>query len=156
VISGGEWAATYPSSCKMVVSVTYLPGHVDADGWGTVVEKEITQWIERACAADPWLREHPPEFEWGIDAPPIEMSPEEPIVGPALGAAADVGRPGRIAGLDAWYDGVTFARSAHRIPAIGFGPPSIQIAHTIDEWVRVDDLVACAQSLAVTALRFSG
>jgi acetylornithine deacetylase/succinyl-diaminopimelate desuccinylase-like protein len=42
-----------------------------------------------------------------------------------------------------------------RVPAIGFGPPGIHRAHIIDEWVKVDDLVACAQALAVTALRFS-
>jgi acetylornithine deacetylase len=155
VISGGEWAATYPSSCRVTVSVTYLPGQADADGWGTIVENEIAQCVARAASADPWLRRHPPELQWGIDAPPIEMATEHPIVHLALGAAYDVGRKGRVAGLDAWYDGATFARSAG-IPAIGFGPPSIQIAHTIDEWVRTDDLVACAQALAVTALRFSG
>jgi acetylornithine deacetylase len=153
LIEGGEWAATYPSSCRVTVSVTYMPGHVDANGWGTIVEEEIRQWVLRATEADPWLRQYPPEFEWGIDAPPIEVSPESPIVGVTLNAAADVGRKGRVAGLDAWYDGVTFARFA-RIAAIGFGPPSIQIAHTIDEWVGVDDLVACAQALAVTAIRF--
>jgi acetylornithine deacetylase len=153
VIAGGEWAATYPSLCKIVVSVMYMPGHADANGWGTIVEDEIRQFILRATEADPWLREHPPQFEWGIDAPPIEVSPETPIVGLALEAAADVGRRGKVAGLDAWYDGVTFARSAG-IPAIGFGPPSIHMAHTIDEWVSVDDLVACAQALALTAIRF--
>lgn len=153
LISAGEWAATYPSSCRIVVSVTYLPAQVDAGGWGTIVQDEIVTWIRRATATDPWLREHPPEFEWGIDAPPVEVSARSPIVGVTLGAAADVGRRGRVAGLDAWYDGATFARSLG-IPAIGFGPPSIQMAHTIDEWVSVDDLVSCAQALAVAAMRF--
>lgn len=153
VISGGEWAATYPSSCKIVVSAMYLPGQADAQGWGTLVEEEIRQSIVRATEVDPWLRAHPPEFEWGIDAPPVEISSQSPIVGLALEAAAAVGRSGKAAGLDAWYDGVTFARSAG-IPAIGFGPPSIHTAHTINEWVGVDDLVACAQALAITAIRF--
>jgi acetylornithine deacetylase len=152
-ITAGEWAATYPSSCRIVVSVTYLPGHADGGGWGTIVEDEITRWIERATSADPWLRDHPPELEWGIDAPPIEVSAASPIVDIALAAAADVGRPGRVAGLDAWYDGATFARSLG-IPAIGFGPPSIQNAHTIDEWVDVNDLVSCAQALSLAAMRF--
>jgi acetylornithine deacetylase/succinyl-diaminopimelate desuccinylase-like protein len=30
------------------------------------------------------------------------------------------------------------------------------VAHTIDEYVPVDGLVACAQALAVAALRFCG
>ena len=155
VISGGEWAATYPSLCRITVSAMYLPGQIDANGWGTRVEEEIRQWILRATEADPWLKAHPPQFEWGIDAPPIEVDSQSPIVGLALDAARAVGRNGKIAGLDAWYDGVTFARSA-QIPAIGFGPPSIGTAHTINEWVSVDDLVACAQALAIMAIRFCG
>jgi acetylornithine deacetylase/succinyl-diaminopimelate desuccinylase-like protein len=36
------------------------------------------------------------------------------------------------------------------------GPPAIQHAHTVDESVAVDDLVACAQVYALAAMRFCG
>ena len=38
----------------------------------------------------------------------------------------------------------------------GFEPDGRSVAHTIDEYVPVDGLVACAQGLAVAAMRFCG
>ena len=77
----------------------------------------------------------------------------------SLEASSDVGRPGGLAGLDSWYDGATFTllggtpRSRSGRPASSHG---VSVAHTIDEFVPVDDLVACAQGLAVAAMRFCG
>ncbi len=158
MISGGEWWVSYPSSCRLTVDVTYLPGHTDEQGWGTRVEREVTEWLERAAAADPWLAENPPAIEWSVDVPPAEVSPDEPIVATTLAAGADVGRPGRLTGLDSWHDGATFTRFGST-PSIAFGPRGLgpsgeRIPHTIDEHVPVDDLVACAQALAVAAMRF--
>ena len=44
---------------------------------------------------------------------------------------------------------------------MGYGPPGfsvdgVSVAHMIDEYVPVDGLVACAQGLAVAAMRFCG
>ena len=41
-------------------------------------------------------------------------------------------------------------------PSVGFGPRSIAWGHTIDEYVPVDDLVRCAQAIALAAVRFCG
>jgi acetylornithine deacetylase/succinyl-diaminopimelate desuccinylase-like protein len=41
-------------------------------------------------------------------------------------------------------------------PSVGFGPRHIADAHTIDESVPVDDLVRCAQAIALAAVRFCG
>ena len=41
-------------------------------------------------------------------------------------------------------------------PCIGYGPRSIGWAHTVDEHVPVDDLVRCAQALALAASRWCG
>ena len=41
-------------------------------------------------------------------------------------------------------------------PSVGFGPRTIAGAHTIDENVPIDDLVRCAQAIALAAMRFCG
>jgi len=155
LIEGGEWMVSYPASCCLTYHIAHLPGHADDGGWGTAVEREITQWIERASKADPWLAEHPPTIEWGPDVPSAEISPDEPIVPAVLGAAADVGRMGRIAGMDNWHDGATFTRLGGT-PSLCFGAGDSGLAHAIDEFMPINDLMACAQSLAVAALRFCG
>lgn len=155
-IEGGEWIVSYPARCRIDCHVEYLPAQADERGWGSRVERELEEWIRRAAEADPWLREHPPRVEWLVGGvPPAEVSPEEPIVQAALAATAAVGRAGRLGGLDNWHDGATLVVEAG-IPAICLGPGDVHLAHAVDERVPIADLVACAQALAVTAMRFCG
>ena len=155
IMHAGEWSVTYPASCAITAAVLFPPALADADGYGSLVMGEVRDWIERACAADPWLAEHPPLFTWTADIPPMEIPPDDPIVQAVLGASADVGEPARLGGLDSWYDGATYTLSA-ATPSVGFGPRSIADAHTIDESVAIDDLVRCAQAIAIAAVRFCG
>lgn len=155
VITGGDWPVTVPASCSLTYHIAYLPAYADPDGWGSEVEREIADWIARACEADPWLVEHPPEITWAPQVPSSEVSPDEPVVQSLLAATSDLGRQGRVSGLENWHDGATFTRFGGT-PSVCFGPGGVQVAHTIDEHVAVDDLVTCSQALAVTALRFCG
>jgi len=68
-------------------------------------------------------------------------------------AGLDLGQPHHLGGLDNWHDGATLTVEAG-IPAVCFGPGDIHRAHTADEYVPIDDLVACAQRIALTAMRF--
>jgi acetylornithine deacetylase len=157
--TAGEWQVTYPASYELVCSALYLPGQADASGWGSDVEREVSEWIARAAATDSWLAENPPTIVWKAPVMPMQIPEDEPVVGTMLGATADAGRPGGLAGLDSWYDGATFTLLAGT-PSIAFGPRGLErgaaVAHTIDEHVPIDDLVACAQALALSALRFCG
>jgi acetylornithine deacetylase len=155
VIAGGDWPVTYPASCRLTCGVLYVPAQADGDGWGSAVEAEVEERLSRAAASDDWLAENPPAIKWSAGVMPMEISPEEPIVAATLAASKDVGREGGLAGLDSWYDGATFTLLGGT-PAIAFGPSGFGTAHAIDEYVPVDDLVACAQALAVAAVRFCG
>jgi acetylornithine deacetylase len=154
-IGGGEWTVTYPAACWMTCEVTYLPGRADGEGWGRDVEAEIADWVARAAAADAWLAENPPVIEWDLDIPPSEVDPALPIVDTMMRATATAGKPGVLGGLDSWYDAATFTRFGGT-PSIGYGPRSIEWAHTVDEYVPVDDLVACAGALALAAVEHCG
>ena len=155
IVRGGDWAVTYPASCELTCEVMYLPANADAEGWGRDVEAEITSWIDAAARTDPWLAEHPPRIAFGNDIPPAEVDPAHPIVEVMLEASAAVGQPSKLGGLDSWFDAATYTRFA-ATPSIGYGPRSIHWAHTIDEYVPVDDLVTCAQGLALAAMRYCG
>jgi acetylornithine deacetylase len=111
--------------------------------------------VAGAAAGDAWLAAHPPRVDWLFDIPAAEVDEAEAIVGVALGVTAAVGRVPRLAGLDSWHDGATLTRFAGT-PAVALGPVGIEIAHTVDEQVAVDDLVACAQAYALAAVRFCG
>jgi acetylornithine deacetylase len=139
----------------------YVPQQADEQGWGSAVRSEVEEWIARETARDDWLAEHPPVIEWWPNAVmPLEIAPDEPIVQAMMEATGDAWRPGRLSGLDSWYDGATLTQLAG-IPSVGYGPPGfdpdgMSVAHTIDEYVPVDGLIASAQALAVAAMRFCG
>jgi acetylornithine deacetylase len=156
IIGGGEWLVSYPARCTLDVHLEYLPERADASGWGSGVMAEFADWIQRAAAADPWLRDHPPTIEWIVgEVPPAEVRADEPVVEALLGASRDLGRPAVLGGLDNWHDGATLVVEAG-IPSVCFGPGDIQLAHGVDECVPIADLVACAQGIAVAAMRFCG
>jgi acetylornithine deacetylase len=161
VIAGGDWPVTYPSSCELTIAVMYLPVQADERGWGERVRAEVRDWIVERTRADDWLAANPPQIEWETNGVmPMELAADEPIVAAMRAASADIGWPSELAGLDSWYDGATLTRLAG-IPSIGYGPPGFDpngatVAHTIDEYVPVDGLIACAQGLAVAAIRFCG
>jgi acetylornithine deacetylase len=155
VIKGGEWMVTYPSSCEVTLSVQYMPGRVDENGTGQAVFDEVEAWLNAAAAKDDWLTEHPLEWEWPCDIVPAEVPEDHPIVATTLGAASAVGRTGRITGLDSWHDAAVFTRRTGT-PTISFGPGGIAQAHTIDEYVPVEDLVDHAAAVALVLLRWCG
>jgi len=159
--AAGEWPVTYPAACDLTIAVMYVPRQADAAGRGAEIRREVEEWIARETAKDDWLAANPPTIEWWPNGVmPLEIAESEPIVGAMLGATEDVGRPGRLGGLDSWYDGATLTHLAG-IPSIGYGPPGfdadgLSVAHMVDEFVPVDGLVACAQGIAVAAMRFCG
>lgn len=155
VVAGGEWEVTYPASCRLVCEVVYPPGMVGEDGTAKAFEDEIRRAIDAASSSDPWLREHPLRWAWDCDVVPAEVDPAHPIVGEALAAGAALGHAGRVAGFDSWHDGATFTRVGGT-PTVCFGPGRTETAHTIDEWVAADDVVAFAAAAALLVVRWCG
>jgi acetylornithine deacetylase len=156
MVSGGEWVVSYPASCRLDCHIEYLPEQADEQGFGSRVAREFEDWIARAAATDPWLREHPPTIDWLIGGvPPAEVAADDPIVQIALGATRAIGRTSELGGLDNWHDGATLIVEAS-IPSICLGPGDIHLAHTAQESIAISDLVDGAKSLAVSAMRFCG
>jgi len=155
IVHGGTWAVTYPSSCTLVCDVQYLPAQSDADGSGATIKAEIMERLNAATLADPWFIDHPLEWEWQWGAAPAEMAPDHPLIGVLLDAGADLGRTGRIAGADTWHDGANFTVHANT-PCLSYGPGDVLRAHTVDEYIPIDDIVDYAATMAVAMMRFCG
>lgn len=153
-IAAGEWIVTYPESCRVALHVTFSPQQADDHGWGTRVRHQVEERVSAAALADPWLATRPPVLHWSTEVPAAAVGAEDPIVTTALGSAAALGHRSGIAARTTWLDTASFTRAG--TPAIGFGPGDIELAHTIDESVDVDELVRAAQLLAVCSMRFCG
>jgi acetylornithine deacetylase/succinyl-diaminopimelate desuccinylase-like protein len=86
-----------------------------------------------------FLREHGMdglvEVEGDPVCPPLDTDPDHPLV--AACAAAGTGRAGAT-----WFCDAVWLSEIGHIPAVAAGPGSIAQAHTKDEWVAIDQLVA--------------
>jgi acetylornithine deacetylase len=152
LVADSGWYVTIPDRAEITLAVLILPHQADADGWTRGVQQEVEAFLRGWCDADPWLAEHPPSFRWHTQVNPSETPVDAASVQALLGANAALGLPLTLGGLGSWYDGATFALEA-RTPAVMYGPRHIDWAHTVSEHVPVDDLIACAQGLAVAGWR---
>jgi len=155
IVRAGEWSVTYPESCTITCDLDYLPVSVDEAGTGRPAQREVEEWVGAVAAADPWLAENPPSWKWIDDCPPAEVPADHGIVTGTLQAAADLGRQGRVTGLDSWHDAATYTLLGGT-PTISFGPGQLLIAHSVDEYVPVDDLVDHAAAVALVLMRWCG
>lgn len=143
-VSGGEWASTVLD--RVVVEGRYgvRLGQTPAEA-----AAELRACIEAACAADPFLRDHPVSVEIvGGRFGSARVDPDGPLASGL--AAAIVETSGREpARVGAPY-GADMRLLVHqgRTPTVMFGPGDVRVAHSADEHVALDEVEACGRALA--------
>jgi acetylornithine deacetylase len=151
-VADAGWDVTIPGRAELTLAVLLLPEQADEHGWTSAVREEVEGFLLRWCDTDSWMSMHPPVFNWSVETNPWETPVDAASVQALLGANGALGLPLTLGGLGSWYDGATFALETGS-PALMYGPRHIDWAHTVDEYVPIDDLVSCAQGLAVAASR---
>jgi acetylornithine deacetylase len=151
-VADAGWSVTIPNRAEIDLSVLILPVQADAQGWTTDAQAEVEGFLRRWCETDSWLAEHPPQFSWYTEVNPSETPVEADSVQALRAANRALGLPDRLGGLGSWYDGATFALEA-KTPALMYGPRAIDYAHTVNEYVPIDDLVKCAQGITIAGWR---
>lgn len=151
-VSGGEWASTVMD--RVVAEGRY--GVRLGDTWQQA-EVELRAVIAAASASDPWLREHPPKVELvGGLFSSAEIADDDPLPMALAAAIEDVvgRRPAFIA--EPYGADMRLLIQKGGTPTVIFGPGRPEVAHAANECVPLDQVVSCAQALAVWLLREIG
>lgn len=151
-IAGGDWPSSEADWLTWEGRYGVAPGE-DLDA----ARSQFEAAVAGAAQNDPWLRDHPPTVDWvGGQFFPGATDPDARIVTTVREVATEVlGAAPLVRGMPYGCDlGLTV--NVGGIPTVVFGPGDIRHAHAPDESVAVDELVACARTLAVAALRFCG
>jgi acetylornithine deacetylase len=151
-VSGGEWASTVID--RIVADGRY--GVRLGDTWQQA-EVELRAVIAAACAADPWLRDHPAQVELvGGLFSSAEIADDHPLPVALAGAIEAVlgRRPAFIA--EPYGADMRLLIREGGTPTVIFGPGRPEVAHAPNEHVPLDQVVACARALAVWLLREVG
>lgn len=151
IVRAGEWSATVPETLVAEGRYGVLVGETEAEARAV-----LEQTVAATVAADPWLREHPPELEWwGGQFSSAEIALDHPLVQIVGSVLADQGRTMEPIGVPYGSD-MRLLQHIGGIPALLFGPGDVRLAHQRDESIAVADLVAATRMIALTALRFCG
>ena len=143
-IDGGREWSSYPDRCRLRLERRTLPGEPPGRA-----EAQVEAILQRLRSGDADFRA---DLRAVFERPPYELADAavadslEEILG-----ARGAGTP-RV-GMSFWTDAAILG-AAH-IPAVLFGPGGAGL-HSVEEWVRVTDVLVCRDVLAALALRATG
>jgi acetylornithine deacetylase/succinyl-diaminopimelate desuccinylase family protein len=140
LIAGGQELSSYPERCVLEVERRTLPGETPE-----AIADELRSLVARG---QPGML----AGEMTLVREPFEVDPDEPIVAILRGqASAVLGREPEVVGETPWMDAAF--TSAAGVPTVVFGPHGAG-AHATDEWVDLDSVGACAETLLALATEF--
>jgi succinyl-diaminopimelate desuccinylase len=149
LISGGTASNVVPDRCEVEIDRRIVPGERSPEE----VRAPFLRLVDAIRAEHPEV-EIDVELRGWTDA--AEAAPDSTIAKIARGAfEAEVGRPPSDVGFTGITDARFYINDAH-VPAVILGPGSLSVAHTANEWVSVDDLVAAARIYARVFMGFCG
>jgi putative selenium metabolism hydrolase len=142
----GARTAVVPDLCEIIVDRRYFPGE-DQE----TLETEFRDLIRLARRTNPELEA---TVELHKDSRPMLCEPDLPIVQILQRSRhAVLGKPSE---LGAWKFGIdVFAVEDRGIPCVGLGPGNEIFAHTPQDHVRIDDLVAASEIYARAVMEAS-
>ncbi|HEY2917131.1 MAG TPA: ArgE/DapE family deacylase [Candidatus Limnocylindrales bacterium] len=151
-VEGGAWASTVLD--RVVAEGRY--GVKLGQGWRDA-EQDLRRCIDRAAADDPFLRDHPPTLELtGGRFSSARIAADHPLpVGLAAVTEAVTGHRPALLGEPYGAD-MRLLVNEGRTPTVIFGPGNVRQAHAADEWVPLDQVAACARTLAAWVVRELG
>ena len=146
-VAGGEWASTVMDQVIADGRYGVRLGQTPADA-----AAELRACVESACAADPFLRDHPAIVEiYGAEFGPSRVAPDHALpVGLAAASEAVTGRRPALLGVPYGADMRLFIGPGET-PCVIFGPGDVRVAHAANERVSLAEVEACARVLAAWA-----
>jgi acetylornithine deacetylase/succinyl-diaminopimelate desuccinylase family protein len=123
------------------------------------IKAEVSAHVKNVADLDPWLRRHNPEIEWVLYWPALDTEINHPLMTVLLRCLNDLNKRGVPAistphGYGAVCDGAFLQQSG--VPSIVLGPGSLYEAHSVNESVRVIEVVTAAKLYALASATWCG
>jgi acetylornithine deacetylase len=142
-LEAGNWPSTVPEELRAEGRYGIFPGED-----GASARRELEAAIESLGMEDPWFRDHPVRVEWFEGQfEPGETSLEAPILKELASSHQEVlGSESPIHGVSYGSDLRLFTRYA-AMPAVLYGPGDVRAAHSANESIPLDEMLAMAEVL---------
>ena len=159
VITGGPHGVMIPFVVSQFCTVEYaiwFPPQENVED----IKQEIVSYVNLAAQLDPWLKEHPPEIKFNLFWPPAVTPVDHPIVQTCAAAHRQASGPANVdehslfQGFAAVCDAAFLNQAG--IPSVIYGPGDLLLAHSVNEYVLLSELVTAAKTYALIALEWCG
>ncbi|OKK11027.1 ArgE/DapE family deacylase [Streptomyces sp. CB02400] len=151
-VRAGDWASSVPDLLVAEGRFGVRLGEEPADA-----RAGFERCVAEACAADPWLRDHPAVVSWPGGQFASGRLPEGHVLADVVGSAyADATGGTRPRRRGATYGSDLRHYTGAGIPTLQYGPGDIAVAHSEREHVSLREVVEAARTLVLTVLRTVG
>jgi acetylornithine deacetylase len=140
LIEGGRELSTYPDRCALSVERRTVTGEPPESLLG-----EVSGILERLRAADPRFRA---SVRPSFSRPPY-LTPEGHVLPRLL--RESLGRATTVGAMSFWTDAAILGGAG--MASVVFGPGGAGL-HGVEEYVRLDEVLACREALVAVARRF--
>lgn len=150
-ISGGDWPSSVPDKIVIEGRVGIGPDEYVEDAQGAVEAA-----MRDLAGTDAWFADHRVTVEWfGACWQPGGIEPDHPLVDILAASYSSVHGKKPVLKASPWgTDGGLMTR--YGIPAIVFGPGITALAHYPNEYIRVEDVLAAAEVIALALVEWCG
>jgi len=151
-LRAGDWPSTVPDELVVEGRFGVMPGESTP-----AARAAMAGALSKASEADSWLKGHPPTLEWFEGQfESGQIPPDSPIVQSIADChARTFGKSPVVQGVTYGSDLRLFTNHAH-LPAVLYGPGNIFNAHTVDEFVELEEVVAATKVLALIVSQWCG
>lgn len=151
-VIAGDWPSTVPETLIAEGRFGILPGENIS-----TARADFEKMMHATAEKDSWLKEHPPKVEWFEGQ---FESAETPVESPILSELAQsheqlLGRKPSMHGVSYGSDLRFFTNNAN-MPAVLYGPGDVRLAHSANEFVPLEEVMAVAKVVGLTILRWCG
>lgn len=161
-INGGSYPTTYAEKVEIVFNAQYLPSEKDENGLGSRVKEEIEEIIKKASEVDSWLKNHPPEIEWMIDADCGEVPVEHPFINVLKNNTEEYSKAysknnscnSIVQGVTSHTDMGLLIENGTNI--INFGPGKPEVAHQNNENIELEELKTITKIITKSIIDWCG
>jgi acetylornithine deacetylase len=149
-IRAGNWPSSVPEELIFEGRIGVAMGE-DSES----VRHQFEQTLKNLSEADPWLRSHPLEIVWsGGQFDPAEIPINHYLVKLLAQCVLDItGKFPEMGGAPYGSDLRLFVNMGG-IPSLLFGPGDVHVAHMLDEFVDVQEIILAARVYILAAIRY--
>lgn len=159
-IFGGTGADTVADECTVRFDVEFFPCDYREDGTEYIVDKndikkEVEGCLATACSGDSWLAKRPVKVTWYQVTSAFQTNSDHPFVKAVMSACSEYMQRTKLSGFPAGCDGVYLAQIG-KMPVVIFGPGNVKQAHTVDEFLDIEQYLLAIKVIANIILNWVG